>query len=186
MCISQHATKITPDISKFPRSLKNSVISVQFASYHPSGAYKSQVALIFLENLCIPRCENQSFMFGEGHRLQLLRIEMSRKIFENGTGVSKQGRRKLHNGAFDISYHYHTGLLLIRYDTIYDNVYDTIYLTTIGLTPGGIYIDTFTHKQYTEQNSRHKQCIEQHNSLIRKSVDRVPSLRGIPWHLPYY
>ena len=34
---------------------------------------------------------------------------------------------------------------------------------------------TFTHKQY----------IEQHSSLIRKSADRAPSLRGIPWHLPY-
>jgi len=41
---------------------------------------------------------------------------------------------------------------------------------------------TFTHKQYTE---RHKQYIEQHNSLIRKSADRAPSLRGITWHLPY-
>jgi len=34
---------------------------------------------------------------------------------------------------------------------------------------------TFAHKQY----------IEQHNSLIRKSADPAPSLRGIPWHLPY-
>jgi len=34
---------------------------------------------------------------------------------------------------------------------------------------------TFTHKQY----------IEQHNSLIRKSADRAPSLRGIHWHLAY-
>jgi len=31
----------------------------------------------------------------------------------------------------------------------------------------------------------HKQDIEQHNSLIRKSADRAPSFRGIPWHLPY-
>jgi len=30
-----------------------------------------------------------------------------------------------------------------------------------------------------------KQFIEQHNSLIRKSADRVPSLRFIPWHLSY-
>jgi len=34
---------------------------------------------------------------------------------------------------------------------------------------------TFTHKQY----------IEQHNSLIRKSADRAPPVRGVPWHLPY-
>jgi hypothetical protein len=30
-----------------------------------------------------------------------------------------------------------------------------------------------------------KQYIEQQNSLIRKSTNRAPSLRGIPWHLPY-
>jgi len=46
---------------------------------------------------------------------------------------------------------------------------------------------TFTHKQYIEQHNRHTQYkyIEQHISLIRKSADRAPSLRGIPWHLPY-
>jgi len=54
---------------------------------------------------------------------------------------------------------------------------------------------TFTHKQYIEKHNQHKQCIEQynqhkkyteqHNSLIRKSADRAPSLRGIPWHLTY-
>ena len=44
---------------------------------------------------------------------------------------------------------------------------------------------TFTHKQYTERHSRHKQYTEQHSSLIRKSAKRAPSLRGIPWHLPY-
>ena len=69
-----------------------------------------------------------------------------------------------------------------------------IYLTAIGLPPGGSIQYTFTHKQYiehnrhkqyTEQHNRHKQYIEQHNSLIRKSADRAPSLRGIPWHLPY-
>ena len=41
------------------------------------------------------------------------------------------------------------------------------------------------HKQYIEQHNRHKQYIEQHSSLIMKSADRAPSLRGIPWHLPY-
>jgi len=44
---------------------------------------------------------------------------------------------------------------------------------------------TFTHKQYTEQHNRHKQYIEQHNSLIRKSAYSAPSLRVIPWYLPY-
>jgi len=32
---------------------------------------------------------------------------------------------------------------------------------------------TFTYKQHTEQHSRQKQYIEQHNSLIGKSVDRA-------------
>jgi hypothetical protein len=41
------------------------------------------------------------------------------------------------------------------------------------------------HKQYIEQHNPHKQYIEQLNSLIRKSADRAPSLRVIPWHLPY-
>jgi hypothetical protein len=41
------------------------------------------------------------------------------------------------------------------------------------------------HKQYKEQHNQHKQYIEQHTSSIRKNADRAPSLRGIPWHLPY-
>jgi len=44
---------------------------------------------------------------------------------------------------------------------------------------------TFTHKLYREQHNRHKQYIEQHNSLIGKNAGRAPSLRVIPWHLPY-
>ena len=65
-------------------------------------------------------------------------------------------------------------------------IYDTIYLTAIGLAPGAssIVLYTFTPKQYIE-HSRHKQYVEQRNSLIRKSANRVPSLRAIPWHLPY-
>jgi len=63
---------------------------------------------------------------------------------------------------------------------------DMIYLATTGLTPGGsITVHIYTQKQYIEQHIRHKQYIEQHISLIRKSADRAPSLRGIPWHLPY-
>jgi hypothetical protein len=95
MCISQRATKIAPDISKVPRPLQNYVIRVQLASYHPSGAYKSQYTLVFLENLWIVGCEYQSFMFGEGHRLQVLRNEMSGKISENWTGLRKQGMQKI-------------------------------------------------------------------------------------------
>jgi len=59
-----------------------------------------------------------------------------------------------------------------------------IYLTAIGLTPGGS-STVHIYTQYTEQHNRHKQYIDQHNSLIRKSADCAPSLRVIPWHLPY-
>ena len=45
----------------------------------------------------------------------------------------------------------------------------------LGSHPVAVVQYTFTHKQYREQ----------HNSLIRNSADRAPSLRGIPWHLPY-
>jgi len=60
-----------------------------------------------------------------------------------------------------------------------------IYLTAIGLTTGGsstVHIYTQTIHRTTQSI---QQYIEQHNSLIRKSSDRVPSLRGIPWHLPF-
>jgi hypothetical protein len=50
-----------------------------------------------------------------------------------------------------------------------------IYLKTIGLTHGG----SSTVHIYTQTISR------KHSSLIKKSVDRAPSLRGIPWNLPY-
>jgi len=59
-----------------------------------------------------------------------------------------------------------------------------IYLTAIGLPPGGS-CTVHIYTQYTEKYNRHKQCIEQHNSLIRKSAGSTPSLRVIPWHLPY-
>ena len=68
-----------------------------------------------------------------------------------------------------------------------------MYLSAVGLTPGGssTHLHTNhtlnnTNKKYIEQHIIDtKQYIEQHSSLIRKSVDRAPSLRGIPWHLPY-
>jgi len=51
-------------------------------------------------------------------------------------------------------------------------------LAAIGLSPGGSskVQYTFTHKQYVEQ---HKY------KLMWKSADRAPSLRVLPWHLPY-
>jgi len=57
-----------------------------------------------------------------------------------------------------------------------------IYLTAIGLRPGNSSTVHIYAKQYIEQ---HNQYIEQHNSVIRKSADRAPSLRVIPWQLPY-
>ena len=59
-----------------------------------------------------------------------------------------------------------------------------IYLTAIGLPPGGS-STVHIYTQTTQQHNRHKQYIQQHNLLIRKSADRAPSLRGIPWRLPY-
>jgi len=61
--------------------------------------------------------------------------------------------------------------------------YDMIYLT-VGCHPVAVVQYTFTHKQYIEQHNRHKQYIKTH-SLLRKSADRVLSLRVIPWHLVY-
>jgi len=58
-------------------------------------------------------------------------------------------------------------------------------LTAIGLTPGGSSTVHIYPQKYIEQHNRHKQYIGQQNSLIGKNADRAPSLRGIPWHLPY-
>jgi len=86
---------------------------------------------------------------------------------------------------------------MIRYDMIgYDIIrYDIFVNCNWVWHPVAVVQYTFTHKQYTEQHNRHKQYIEQHNrhkqyieqhnSLIWKSAGRAPSLRGIPWHLPY-
>ena len=65
-------------------------------------------------------------------------------------------------------------------------IHDMIYLlTAVGLTPGGsstVHIYTQTIHRTTQ--STQTIYIEQHNSLIRKSADRAPSLQRIPWHLP--
>jgi len=59
-----------------------------------------------------------------------------------------------------------------------------IYLTAVGLPPyGSSTVHIYT--QTIHRTTQHKQYIEQHISLIRKSADHAPSLRGIPWHLPY-
>jgi hypothetical protein len=86
-------------------------------------------------------------------------------------------------------YHQRPTTALNRYET---HIYDMIYLTAIGLTPAGSSTHLHT-KQYIEQHIQYieqhiidtKQYMEKHNSRIRKSADRAPSLRVIPWHLPY-
>ena len=42
---------------------------------------------------------------------------------------------------------------------------------------------TFTHKQYTEQHKINN--IYKKKKIFWKSTGRAPSLRGMPWHLPY-
>jgi len=56
-------------------------------------------------------------------------------------------------------------------------------LTAIGLTPGG---NTTVHiyPQTIHRTTQNKQFIEQHKNFW-KGADRAPSLRVIPWHLPY-
>jgi hypothetical protein len=55
----------------------------------------------------------------------------------------------------------------------------------IGLIRGGSRTVQINTQTIQRQHNRHKQYIEQHSSLIRKSADCAPSLRGIPWRLPY-
>jgi len=57
-------------------------------------------------------------------------------------------------------------------------------LTVIVLSPGGS-STVHIYTQTVHRTTQNKQYIEQHNSLIRKSAGRAPSLRVIPWHLPY-
>ena len=77
----------------------------------------------------------------------------------------------------------------------YAVIYEMIYLTAIGQPPGGscsvhMYIQT---KQGTSQNKQyigHKNTQNntkntQSNTTTRKSAGRAPSLRVLPWHLPY-
>ena len=60
-----------------------------------------------------------------------------------------------------------------------------IYFTAVGLPPGGSSTVHIYTKQYIEQHNRHNQYIELHNSLIRKSAERAPSLRGKTRHMLY-
>ena len=65
-----------------------------------------------------------------------------------------------------------------------------IYLTAVGLTPGGsstvhIYTQAI-HEQRNGHKTIHRTTQFIHGTTqLRKSAGRAPSLRGIPWHLPY-
>ena len=76
--------------------------------------------------------------------------------------------------------------------------YDMIYLlTVIGLAPGGssrvhIYTQTIhrtkqltTTKKTQQKNNTINNKNNTINNIIGKSAGRAPSLRTIPWHLPY-
>jgi hypothetical protein len=62
--------------------------------------------------------------------------------------------------------------------------YDMIYLlTAIGLPPGGS-STVHIYTQTVHRTTQNKQYTEQHKNYW-KSAGRDPSLRVIPWHLPY-
>jgi len=52
----------------------------------------------------------------------------------------------------------------------------------LGSHPVGVVHYTYTHKQYRE---RHKTNNTYYNTKIMKSAGHAPSLRVLPWHLPY-
>jgi hypothetical protein len=78
----------------------------------------------------------------------------------------------------------------IRCISIHYYYYYICYLQ-LGCRPVAVLQYTFTHKQYIEQHNRHKQYIEHKwqqnnaNNNIWKNAGRAPSLRVLPWHLPY-
>ena len=86
-----------------------------------------------------------------------------------------------------ITLHYIILYYIILYYIIlyYIILYYIIYLTATGLPPSGsntVHIYTQTKHRTTQSTQKYT---EQYNSLIRRSADRAPSLRGIPWHLSY-
>ena len=61
-------------------------------------------------------------------------------------------------------------------------IYMIYLLTAIGLSPGG----NSTVHIYAQTIHRTTEITEQHKyKLMWKSAGRVPSLRVLPWHLPY-
>jgi hypothetical protein len=72
----------------------------------------------------------------------------------------------------------------VEYKLKYNIKYDMIYLlTAIGLSPGGssiVHIYTQTVHRTTQITTE-----QQKQQLMWKSASRAPSLRVLPWHLPY-
>jgi hypothetical protein len=61
-----------------------------------------------------------------------------------------------------------------------------MYLTAVGLTAAVAAVQhTFTHKQYAEYRERNIHRNQNILPSILGSAGRAPSLRVIPWHLPY-
>jgi len=73
-------------------------------------------------------------------------------------------------------------ILWLQYSCMFGcNWYMIYLLTAIGLTPGG----SSTVHNHTQTIHRTTQTIHRTTKLIWKSEGCAPSLRGIPWHLPY-
>jgi hypothetical protein len=62
-------------------------------------------------------------------------------------------------------------------------LYDIFLKLQLGCHLVAVVQYTFTHKQYTEWHRRNN---TQNNKNFRKSAWRAPSVRVIPWHLPYH
>jgi hypothetical protein len=59
------------------------------------------------------------------------------------------------------------------------------YLTAIGLTPGGSSIHLHTNSTQKTQNGIHITITTKKLGSKLGNAGRAPSLRVIPWHLPY-
>jgi len=76
--------------------------------------------------------------------------------------------------------------IMIWYDTVrYDMLwYDIFVKLQLSSHPVAVVQYTFTHKQYTEQHKTNN-IYNNTKMFFWKSAGRAPSLRVIPWHLPY-
>jgi hypothetical protein len=76
---------------------------------------------------------------------------------------------------------------MIWYDVIwyiwYNDIWYDIHLTAIGLTPGGSSTHLHTNSTQNTENGTYITINKFKTNL--GSAGRAPSLRVIPWHLPY-